>query len=86
LTVPEPLQSTPHPRVVESLDVIEDIGSRISARVIVASIDAFSLERAKEAFDEGVVGAAADGAHAAHQVVALQKALVFVALKLAAAI
>lgn len=50
------------------------------------SIDALSFEHAEEPFDQRIVGAAANAAHAAGHVVALQEPLVLGARELTATI
>ena len=56
-------------RVVEHLDVVEDIGSRVIAGRIDLAADAFALEQLEEALGHGVVVAVAATAHAADQLV-----------------
>jgi hypothetical protein len=51
-----------------------------------SAINALSFEHAKEAFDQGVVGATANTAHAAGYVVAFQESLILSTRELAAAI
>lgn len=80
------LEFTSHPRIVEGLDEVENIGPSIRSRPVSPSVDALSLEHAEAALDQRVISAAADTAHAAGHVVALQETLVLVAGELAAAI
>lgn len=57
-------------RIMEALDVIEDIGSGFGQRLLTAPVHALSLEHAEEAFGRGIVAAVTDRAHAADHVVA----------------
>ena len=71
---------------METLDVIEDIGSCFTGRAVRSTIDALSFESTEEAFDGCVVGAAPNSAHAADQAMTLQEPLILVARELRAAI
>lgn len=62
------LGSTAHPRIVEALDVIEDVCSCS----INSSVNALSFEHAEELFTQSIVGTAADVARAAGKVMVLQ--------------
>ena len=69
-------------RVVEHLDVVEDIGSRVIAGRIDLAADAFALEQLEEALGHSVVVAVATPAHAADQVMVAQESLPLVASEL----
>jgi hypothetical protein len=75
-----------HWRIVESLNVVEDVGPRFGSGLIPSRVDTLPLEHHEETFDQCIVGATIDNTHAAGQVVPLQEALTFVAGKLAAPI
>ena len=55
-------------------------------RVVSTSIDALAFQHTEEALTGGIVSAAANAAHAAGDVVALQESLILSACKLTAAI
>jgi hypothetical protein len=42
---------TPHPRIAEPLDVIEDVRSGFGMRVVAPSIDPFALQHSEEVFE-----------------------------------
>ena len=71
-------------RVVEHLDVIEDIPACRFPVAIGLSPDALPLEQLEEALDDSVVVTVPAPAHAGHQVVCLQEGLPVVAAELAA--
>ena len=71
---------------MEALDVIKNIRPGFGAGTVVSAVYALALEHAEEAFGSGVIRTATDRAHAAHQVVTGQKALILIGSKLAAAI
>lgn len=72
--------------VIEHLNVVEYIGSRIAAVRIDLPADALTLEQLEEAFGHGVVVAVASPAHAANQVVLPQERLPLVPGELTALI
>ena len=61
--------------VIDHLDIVEYIGSRIAAGRIDLPADALTFEQLEEAFDHGVVVDVASPAHAANQVVLPQERL-----------
>ena len=76
------LKSTPQPRIVVVLDVVEDIRPCVGTSKV-TTIDAFSFQHAEEALDQSIVCAATYSAHAANQVMAIQELLMLVAGELA---
>jgi hypothetical protein len=77
------LESTPQPRIVEALDVVEDIRWCVGTSKVTTTIDAFSFQTAEEALDQSIVCAATYSAHATNQVMAIQELLMLVAGELA---
>src|SRR6185312_713634 len=73
-------------RVVEHLNVVEDVATRLLAITIRAVSYSLALEQLKEALGHGVVVAVPATAHAAHQVVLAQEILPVMATELAALI
>ena len=69
---------------MEALDVIKNIRPGFGAGTVVSAVYTLALEHAEEAFGSGVIRTATDRAHAAHQVVTGQKALILIGSKLAA--
>src|SRR5262245_10117607 len=69
-----------------AFDVITDIHSRLGSRPIVLPVDPLSCEHPEEALGRRIIGATADGTHAAGHLVRGQKPLVFLGGKLAAAV
>ena len=55
---------------MEPLDIVEDVSTGFGRCPVGSAIDALSFETTEEAFDGRIVGAAADAAHAADQIVA----------------
>ena len=81
-----PGESSPHPRVVESLDVFEHISpGGIECRIRHA-VDPLALEQPEEAFARSVVTAVAHRTHRTHQSVGRQITLVVAAPELAATV
>src|SRR5690606_14129890 len=81
-----PGDPTPHPWVVEPLDVFEHISPGGIECRIRHPVDPLALEQAEETFARRVVAAVAHRAHRAHQVVGRQATLVVAAAELAATI
>ena len=50
-------------RVIEHLDIIENILSGLFSRFVDLAVDSLSLEQIEEAFDDGVVMAVTPPAH-----------------------
>lgn len=73
-------------RVIEHLDIVEDIGPSVIATRVDLTTDAFTFKQLKEAFGHGVVVAVAATAHAGDQVVITQKVLPVIPSELAALI
>ncbi|MDP9995287.1 hypothetical protein J2W28_005748 [Variovorax boronicumulans] len=71
-------------RVVEHLDVVEDIGLGGIACQIDLAADAFALEQLEAALGHGVVVAVAATVHAEHEVVITQEVLPVVPSELTA--
>lgn len=71
-------------RVVEHLDVVEDVGTGICSGGVDLAADALALEQLEEALADGVVVTVAAAAHAAEQVVVSQECLPLMAGVLAA--
>jgi len=71
---------------VEALDVVEDVGTGVPHGQVSASVDALTLEYAKEAFGRSVVASVADRAHTARELVFLEELLVLVGRELRPAI
>ena len=76
----------PSLRVVEHLDVVEDIGSGLVMRGVDAPLDPLSLQQLKEALDNGVVMTVAAPAHAADDPVQREEVLPLLAGELTALI
>lgn len=72
--------------VIEHLDVIEDVATRLTARGVDLPTHAFALEQLEEALGHGVVMAVATPTHAADKVVVAQEPLPFVSGELTALI
>ena len=64
--------------VVDHLDVVEDVGTRLTARGVDLPTHAFAFEQLEEALSHSVVMAVAAPTHAADQVVVAQEPLPFV--------
>jgi hypothetical protein len=73
-------------RVVEHLDVVEDIAAGQVSGLIDLAPDPLALEQLEEALGHSVVMAVSSAAHAGHQVVALEEVLPLVAGELTALI
>ena len=78
--------SVTSPRVVEQLDVIEDIRPAFIVRGVDPTLDALPLEQLEEALGDGVVVAIAATAHAADDAVSREEGLPLMAGELAALI
>lgn len=74
------------PGVINQLDVVEDIGTRLVTCVVDSAFDALTFEQLKKALCDGVVVTVSSSAHGAHQLVCLDEALPFMAGVLAALI
>ena len=72
--------------IMTGFNVVKDIGSGLSPRLVILPIDAFAFEHSEEALGHGIIGATAHRAHAADDLMRLQKSLVFLVGKLTAAI
>src|SRR5687768_3240139 len=72
--------------VIESLDLVEYICPRFSARSTQLAIYSLALEHAKEALGRCVVSTAAYRTHVGHRIVSLQETLVLVTGDLTAAV
>ena len=79
-------QPPPLPRIMKSFDVVENIGPGFSSHLVVLPIHTFACEHPEEALGHGIIGATAHRAHAADDLICLQKTLVFLGSKLTAAI
>ena len=64
----------------------EDIGTRLGVGAAVPAVDTLALGHSEKAFGCRVVGTTPDSAHAANDIVAREKSLVFVTGELAAAV
>ena len=71
---------------MKSLDVVEQISTRLIASAVVPVRHALSLEHSEKSLAGGVVAAMSEAAHAADERVAIQKALIIFAGELAAAV
>src|SRR5690606_40137701 len=81
-----PGNSTTHSRVVEPLEVAEDIGPGLIAGAVAGAVSPLALDDPEETLAGRVVAAVADRAHAADQGVASEELLVSVADELPAAV
>ena len=61
------------PLVIKHLDVIEEIGPRFITGVVNPSLDPFSFQKLKKAFDHGIVMAITPPAHATFQTMILKE-------------
>lgn len=73
-------------RVVEHLNVVEDIRSGLFAGGIDATTNPFALEQLEEAFGHGIVMAITPAAHTGHESMGLEEVAPVVAAELAALI
>ena len=65
----------PPPGIIEALDIVEHIGSRLVASSICPARGPFGLERGEEALHDGIVPHVAGPAHAAGNAMVGQQAL-----------
>ena len=72
--------------IVEDLDIIEDLETRLFSRVELLLIDTFRFERGKKALENGIIPAIAFSAHAASDTECSQNALMVLGSILAASI
>src|SRR5690606_3772835 len=73
-------------RVVEHLDVVEDIGSGLLPGGVDTTANPFALEQLEKAFGHGIVMTIAPAAHAGFKPVSLQEVAPIMAAKLTALI
>ena len=74
--------STPHSRIMEPFDVVENISSGFITCSVSAMIRLLSLEHAEESLAGRIVTTVTDSAHGTDERIALQEALVVTAPKL----